>query len=44
MNLKAEFETTFSGFSFKRLISGAFNVGFIGSNRTALLWRPSASA
>jgi hypothetical protein len=30
LNLKAKLETTSSLLSFKRLISGAFNMGFIG--------------
>jgi len=36
LNLKAKFESSTSHFSFKRLLPGAFNLGFIGSNCTAL--------
>jgi hypothetical protein len=36
MTLKAEYESSSSHFSFKRLVQGAFNVGLILSAITAL--------
>jgi hypothetical protein len=36
LNLKANFKSSSSGFSFKRLFPGAFDVGLIGSTCTAL--------
>jgi hypothetical protein len=40
LNLKAKFESGSSGFSFKRLVPGAFYVGLIGSTCTARPWSP----
>jgi hypothetical protein len=37
-NLKAEVERSTSHFSFKRVVPGGFNLGFIGSTCTALPW------
>ena len=36
LNLKATLESSISHFSFKRLVPGTFNLGFIGSTCTAL--------
>jgi len=36
LNLKAEVDSSISHFSFKRLVPGGFNLGFIGSTCTAL--------
>jgi hypothetical protein len=36
LNLRAKFESSMLQFSFKRLVPGGFNLGFIGSTCTAL--------
>ena len=36
LNLKAEFESIISHFSFKRLVPGGFNLGLIGSSCSGL--------